>query len=342
MDDKKFSKKFPTDEKKKINVDLLNNIYNNPLSGFQSADKLYRKAKEHDKKITKEDVVEFLKENQTSQITQQVKKPKNYETIVSPSVRNNYQIDVMYLPDFKRNKNFRYLVTCIDVYSRFAFVKPIHFKNGDLVFHAFKVMMEEYGKPKNINVDKGSEFVYKPFVKYCEDNDITLWYSNPEQDNKNAIIERFHRTLRNLLLKYNVATGKPYIDVLQDLVKNYNSTFHKTINAEPINVWTDKKKPKQKHSLIVNEFKVGDRVRHIISKQGFDKNSSTHTYSKKIYTITRVDKHSYYLDDLTKPFREYQLVEAIGQSIETKYDKKVEDDNLKERIKRKLKKEGLL
>jgi len=144
-------------------------------------------------------------------------------------------------------------------------------------------------------------------------------------------------------LKYNVATGKPYIDVLPKLIQNYNSTFHKTINAVPIEVWNGEAKPQQKHSLIINEFKVGDRVRHVLSKNVFDKNSSTHTYSKKIYTITKIDKHSIYLDDLTKPFREYQLVLATGESIEDKkYDKKDEDEKLKERIKRKLKKEGLI
>jgi hypothetical protein len=31
---------------------------------------------------------------------------------------------------------------------------------------------------------------YKPFRQYCEDNNIILWVCDPEQANKNAIIER--------------------------------------------------------------------------------------------------------------------------------------------------------
>jgi transposase InsO family protein len=57
-------------------------------------------------------------------------------------------------------------------------------------------------------LDEGSEFIFTSFRKYCEDNNIILWYSNKEQDKKNAIIERFHRTLRNYILRYEVATGK--------------------------------------------------------------------------------------------------------------------------------------
>jgi transposase InsO family protein len=54
----------------------------------------------------------------------------------------------------------------------------------------------------------GAEYINSSFQNYCLDNSIKLWYSNPEQDNKNAIIERFHRTLRNYILKFQVANGK--------------------------------------------------------------------------------------------------------------------------------------
>ena len=87
------------------------------------------------------------------------------------------------------------MLTCIDIYSRFAFVKKLKSKDGAKVLEAFKEMISEEGKPANINLDEGSEFIYTPFKKYCEDEDITLWYSNKDQDNKNSIIERFHRTL---------------------------------------------------------------------------------------------------------------------------------------------------
>ena len=48
----------------------------------------------------------------------------------------------------------------------------------------------------------------------CADNDIEIWFSYPEQRNKNSIIQHFHRTQRKLL-KYTVAKGKPCIDDLQ-------------------------------------------------------------------------------------------------------------------------------
>ena len=82
-----------------------------------------------------------------------------------------------------------------------------------------------------------TEFIYSSFQNYCLDNNIKLWYSNPEQDNKNAIIERFHRTLRNYILKYEVANGKEYITELDNIIDNYNNTFHNTIKTEPVKIW---------------------------------------------------------------------------------------------------------
>jgi len=157
---------------------------------------IHQKAKELDNKITQKQVKDFLKRQSTAQITKPIRKSKNeYNTIISPSVRNNYQMDLMILPNPTLNKNFKYLLTCIDVYSRYAFCVALKNKTGETVYDNIKILFHMYGKPNNLNLDVGSEFIYTPFVNYCETNSITLFYSNPEQDNKNSIIERFHRTL---------------------------------------------------------------------------------------------------------------------------------------------------
>lgn len=323
-------------------MDLLHNLYYDEATGFQSAEKLYKKAKAIDAKITLKLVKEFLAQQATQQITQQVKRNKKYDTIISPSLHNNYQTDLMNLPNPSQNKGFKYLLTMIDVYSRYAFVKPLKTKTGDVVFKAFKDLITENGLCKNLNCDLGSEFIYNPFVKYCKENDITLWYSNPEQDNKNAIIERFHRTLRNLILKYTVANGKGYIDVLPNLIKNYNSTYHKTIQTEPIEIWQGNEKNEQKIHNIENIFNVGDKVRHIIDNKTFDKKSSSNTYTKTIYTISRIEGKSIYLDDLTKPFKSFQLQLAVGDDMNTNYDKNIKKTNKKEKIIRMLRREGII
>ena len=139
--------------------ELLTDLYYNPKTGYSSKDKLYRRAKELDDNITLKIVKEFLDRQPTAQITKQTKRQKIFSSIKSPSVKNNYQIDIFVLPNPTLKKGFKYLLTCIDIYSRYAFVKKLKSKDGAKVFEAFKEMISEEGKPANINLDEGSEFI---------------------------------------------------------------------------------------------------------------------------------------------------------------------------------------
>ena len=322
-------------------MDLLNKLYYDEKTGLQSENKLYEKAKIIDKTITHKLVKEYLDDQATAQITKQVHRNKDYYSISSPAVRNNYQMDIMYLPNPRQNKNFKYLLTCIDVYSRFIFAKPLKNKSGPEVFEAIKELFEENGMPKNINLDLGKEFIYKPFKEYCERNGIELWFSDTEQENKNAIIERFHRTLRGMILRYEVAFGKSYIEILDKLIWNYNHTKHGTTGQQPIEIWNGENSNNQKINIIPNHFVVGDRVRHLVKKKVFDKSSDTTTYTKSIYTITEIEGQSCYLDDLKKPFRPYELIIANNQELDDKYDDANKQDEKQMIFERKMKREGI-
>jgi transposase InsO family protein len=233
------------------------------------------------------------------------------------------------------------------VYSRFVDVEALKTKTGDVVLKAFQKIVGRMGVCKNLNCDEGSEFVYKPFVKYCEDNDITVWMSDPEQENKNAVIERWHRTLRGLILKYVLIKSKSYIDVLPMIIKNYNGTEHRTIHNKPIDVWEGRVRPEQDVAKIEMKFKVGDRVRHVVKKATFDKASSTTNYTLKVYVITKIDGNSIYIDDLKKPFRDFELVKAVEDANVAnvkkaeEYNKKVVEDKRQDLIKRRLRREGM-
>ena len=321
--------------------ELLKKLYYDPLIGLSSKAKFYKKAKSFDNSITLKNIQDFLDSQATTQITKQVKQNKEYSTIVSPGVRNNYQMDIMYLPHPVQNENFKYLLTCIDVYSRYAFVKPMKTKTGPETYEAMKELFLENGKPVNLNVDEGKEFIYKPFKQYCEDNDITMWFSDTQQSNKNAIIERFHRTLRNFILRYETANGNAYIKELPNLIKNYNTTEHNTVKAIPALIWSGNATNLQTIKYIENEFKEGDKVRHVVEKAVFGKNSSTNTFTKTIYTVERVNGNTIYLQGLTKPFKSTELIKAIGENLDTSYDDRIKASSRSEVIKRRLKKAGL-
>ena len=59
----------------------------------------------------------------------------------------------------KFNKEFRFLLCVIDIYSKYAWVIPLKDKKGITITNAFqKILDESNRKPNKIWVDKGSEF----------------------------------------------------------------------------------------------------------------------------------------------------------------------------------------
>lgn len=332
----------------KLNVEeidtneLLHKLHNDARTGFQGINKLYKKAHLINENITLKDVSDFVKNQPSYQLTKPIKKSDiKYSTIVSPNIRNNFQMDIMYLPDTTTTEGYKYLLTCIDVYSRMAFVQLLKTKTGQEVFDKFKFLLRKSGIPKNINVDLGSEFIDNKFLKFCEENDIKLWYSSVNQDNKNAIVERFHRTLRNIILKYKMATNEPYIRKIPDFIFNYNTTYHSTIKDYPLNIWNGASKNNQKISRVHYPFKVGDMVRTINYKNVFDKKSSLNTYTKKVYEITRIEGNSFYLDDLQKAFRGHELLLANSGDLTSDFDERIKRETKEKKIERELKRESI-
>ena len=54
-------------------------------------------------------------------------------------------------------------------------------------------------------------------------------------EGKSFAAERFIRTLKNKIYKYMTSISKNvYIDKLEDVVNNYNSTYHSTIKMIPV------------------------------------------------------------------------------------------------------------
>ena len=112
-------------------------------------------------------------------------------------------------------------------------------------------------KPNKIWADEGSEFYNSSFEKCLKDNDIEMYLIHNE--GKSVVAERFIRTLKTKIYKYMTLISKiVYIDKLNDIVNEYNNTYHRKIKMKPVdikdNTYIDFNKQDPK-------FKVGNHVR---------------------------------------------------------------------------------
>ena len=93
-------------------------------------------------------------------------------------------------------------------------------------------MKESARKPNRIWVDKGSGFYNNSFKKWLKDNDIDM--HSIHNEGKPVVAERFIRTLKTKIYKYMTSISKNvYIDKLDDIVNEYNNTYHRTIKMKP-------------------------------------------------------------------------------------------------------------
>ena len=162
----------------------------------------------------------------------------------------------------KYNKGIRFLLCVIDIFSKYAWVVPLKDKKGISIVKAFQIILKQSNrKPNKIWVDKESEFYNAYFKKWLRDNDIVMYSTHNE--GKSVVAERLIRTLRSKIYKYmNSISKNVYIDKLDDIVNEYNNTYHTTIKMKPIDV---------KDNTYINDdkeinnkdpkFKVGDHVR---------------------------------------------------------------------------------
>ena len=138
----------------------------------------------------------------------------------------------------KYNKGIRFLLCVIDIFSKYAWVVPLKDKIGISIVNAFQIILKQSNskrKPNKIWVDKGSKFYNASFKKWLRDNDIVMYSTHNE--GKSVVAERFIRTIKSKIYKYMTSISKNvYIDKLDDIVDEYNNTYHATIKMKPIDV----------------------------------------------------------------------------------------------------------
>ena len=235
-------------------------------------------------------------------------KRKNYprRKIIVNHIDEIFAADLVEMQKFaKLNKGYRYLITCIDIFSKFAWVIPLKDKKGITIKNALQKIFKQR-KPILLWTDKGTEFYNKQVQDLLNKNDIKL-YSTNNSEIKSAVVERFNRTFKNMMYKkFTENNNTIFYNILDELVNNYNNKYHSTIKMTPVEA--SKKINEKKIQNIYNfektkkpgKFKIGDRVRISLEKNIFEKSYETNWTEEifEIYDIKYSNVPYYYLKDL--------------------------------------------
>ena len=188
----------------------------------------------------------------------------------------------------KYNNGIRYLLCTIDLSSKYAGVASLKDKKGVSIVNAFQKNLDSSKRrPNKIWVDQGSEFYNNLFKNFLKENNMEMYSTYNE--GISVVPERVIKTLKNKIFKHMTAVSKNvYFDVLDDIVDNYNNTFHRTIGMKPIDVKSDSYAKYNADSYEKDpKFKVGDHVIILKYKNIFAK-GYTPKWSEEVFVISKI------------------------------------------------------
>ena len=252
-------------------VVILKKIYYDPknVGAFGGVKKLLAEAKKQDPNITKDDVEKWL----ASQDAYTLFKPVRRKFLRLPTVVNHideqWQADLLDMSWYKKfNDQVKYLLVVIDIFSRYAWIRPIRDKSADSIVAAFGDIIKQGRKPIKLQTDQGKEFVNSKFKKFLKANNIEFFTTTDDMI-KCAIVERFNRTIRTKIYRLlHHKNSHRYIDDLASLVESYNKGFHRSIGRSPESVNPSNEeqvrlyvKRPLKTGQNASKFQAGDHVR---------------------------------------------------------------------------------
>lgn len=121
-------------------------------------------------------------------------------------------------------------MTVIDVFSKYSWIVLLKNKTGGSVHGAFKHIIKRSGlKPKKLWTDKGREF----HNKHIKSLGFEIYMI--ENQKKSCMVERWNRTMEEIMFKYFHANSvNRYINMLDQVIDLYNNRKHSSIKMTPV------------------------------------------------------------------------------------------------------------
>nr|DAC81409.1 TPA_asm: integrase [Rhodactis coral adintovirus] len=280
-------------KKKKTLNRLLETLYyeSQRPSSLGGVDNLYRAARQYG--ITRSQVLTWLQQQPGYTLHRPARRRFRRNKVFVNGLDDQWQADLVDLQSLSRwNHGYKYLLTCIDILSKYAWVVPLKTKTGSALVEAFTKIFRQGRKPDKLQTDAGTEFKNKTFQTFLKQHDVHYFVTYNET--KAQIVERFNRTLKQMMWRlFTTSSSYHYLDKLNNLVNdNYNHTMHRSIKMKPSEVTVMNAQQVwrtlygKRSSTIKYKFKIGDQVKISKHKRVFEK-SYLPNWSEETFTVAQ-------------------------------------------------------
>lgn len=233
---------------------------------------------------------------------------------IQKGLDDTWQIDLIDMQNYSKiNKGYKYILVCIDTFSKYTWAQPVKRKSAEDVARAMSLILNNNlnRRPKNIQSDSGTEFFNTKFKVLMKTFNINHYCTYSVM--KASIIERFIRTIKNWLWQLFTYKGsyKWVGEHLNNVMNKYNNKVHRAIGVSPASV--NHINANNLLSTVYNHIKIrskpkyacGDYVRISKYKSVFSK-GYTGNWSTEIFQVVKINN--------TNPIT-YQLHDEKKQPI---------------------------
>src|SRR5277367_6372910 len=252
----------------------------------------------HAADASKAETDEFLKRQRTYTLHKPARLRFSTRPYKVAGIDQQRQADLVEMIPYEEvNDGYRYMLTVIDLFSRFAWAVPIMNKTGKEVMRAFRAIFATRRKCEILQTDEGREFTNRHVPHLFNVENVRFFIVKSQF--KAAVCERFNRTLKSKMWRYFTSHGSyRWVDVLPELLRLYNASVHRSIGMAPNDVNDDVehelwlKQERKGPQKVTNKepttrFEVGDEVRLSKAKQVFTKGYLPN-WTEEIFTLSRV------------------------------------------------------
>ena len=148
--------------------------------------------------------------------------------VVANGVYQHLQIDLVDMTHTPVNKK-RYILSAIDIFSRYIWLYALPDKRAETVTQKMKKLFSEFGYPRIVQQDRGTEFRGK-LEQYFTENDIKIIRSRPYHPQSQGKVERSHRTLKSMMMYDMVKMNRDGLNWTKQL---HVRTYQRTMNMSP-------------------------------------------------------------------------------------------------------------
>jgi len=162
--------------------------------------------------------------------------------ILAARPNERWSVDLMDMSTFghpELNNGHRYILVCVDVFSRFVFARAVRGKTDGVIRDALGAIMREARTvPRLIQTDNGGEWGGRLLRRLLESLGCRHVRTRSYTPQSNGLVERFNQTLLGRLKAGFIQTGTlAWADNLESAVLAINSTRAAATKTAPNRLW---------------------------------------------------------------------------------------------------------